>query len=79
MENSYTIERLEEELDIGYLLYFTYVRNRYELYKTSENSYTLKLLTDDPKNPLPRTSIITKKRLYEMFPHMESIEYKAIN
>ena len=79
MEGKYTIERMEAELDYGYLIYFTYVRNRYELYKTAENSYSQKLLTDDPKNPLPRLSIITKKRLHEIFPHMEQIEYKAVN
>ena len=76
MDGKYTFERMEEELDNGYQIYYTYVRNRYHLFKTTENSYTQKLLADNPKNPHPRTSIITYRRLKEMFPFMEDIEYK---
>lgn len=79
MEGKYTFERLDEELDIGYIIFFTYVRNRYQIFKTAENCYTQQLLTDNPKNPLPRNYIITKKTLKEMYPFMEKIEYKASN
>lgn len=79
MDGKYTFERMENELDNGYIIFFTYVRNRYQLFKTAENSYTQELLTDDLKNPLPRLSIITHKRLKEMYPYMENIEYKASN
>lgn len=75
MEN-YTFERFEEELDNGYQIFFTYVRNRYLLFKTAENCYTQKLISYDEKNPQPRQIVITKKRVKEMFPFMESIEYK---
>lgn len=77
MDGKYTFKRMNEELDSGYIIFFTYVRNRYQLFKTSENSYTQQLLTENPKNPLPRLSIITHKRLKEMFPFMEDIEYKV--
>ena len=77
MEGKYTFEKMNEELDDGYTIYFNYVRNRYQLFKTGENSYTQKLLTEDLKNPLPRISIITHKRLKEIFPYMEEIEYKV--
>ncbi len=77
MDGKYTFKRMDEELDNGYTIFFTYVRNRYQLFKTSENSYTQQLLTENPKNPLPRLSIITHKRLKEMFPFMEDIEYKV--
>lgn len=77
MDGKYTFKRMNEELDNGYTIFFTYVRNRYQLFKTSENSYTQQLLTENPKNPLPRLSIITHKRLKEMFPFMEDIEYKV--
>ena len=77
MDGKYTLKRMNEELDNGYTIFFTYVRNRYQLFKTSENSYTQQLLTENPKNPLPRLSIITHKRLKEMFPFMEDIEYKV--
>ena len=76
MDKNYGFEKMEEELSNGYQLYFTYVRNRYVLFKTAENCYTQKLLTDDPKNPQPRLAIITKKRVKEMFPFMEDMEYK---
>ena len=59
MDGKYTFKRMNEELDNGYIIFFTYVRNRYQLFKTSENSYTQQLLTENPKNPLPRLSIIT--------------------
>lgn len=61
MDGKYTFKRMNEELDNGYTIFFTYVRNRYQLFKTSENSYTQQLLTENPKNPLPRLSIITHK------------------
>ena len=51
MNLEYTFEELEKILDDGYQIYFTYVRNRYLIYKTSENCYTQELLSDNPKNP----------------------------
>ena len=30
----------------------------------------------EPKNPQPRQTVITHKRVAEMFPFMEEIEYK---
>lgn len=77
MEGKYTFDRMERELEEGYTIFFTYVRNRYQLFKTTDDCYTQQLLTDDLKNPLPRLSIITHKRLKEIFPYMEHIEYKV--
>lgn len=79
MDVKLTFEQFDENLDNGYQIYFTYVRNRYLIFKTSENCYTQKLLTDDPKNPQARLAVITHKRVKEMFPFMENIEYKASN
>ena len=76
MDGKYTFERFEKELDDGYQMYYTYVRNRYLLFKTAENCYTQKLISDHPKNPQPRKTVITHKRIAEMFPFMEDIEYK---
>ena len=78
MEEKYTFEMMWEDLNNGYQIFYTYVRNRYLLFKTAENCYTQILLTDHPKNPLPKNSIITKKTLMEMYPFMEKIEYKAL-
>lgn len=77
MDKNYNIERFEKELNDGFIMYYTYVRNRYMLFKTSDNCYTQKLLSVHEKNPQPVMSILTKKRVFEMFPFMEDIEYKA--
>ena len=75
MDGIYSFERMENELDNGYIIFYTYVRNK--LFKTSENCYTQQLLTENLKNPLPRLTIITHKRLKEIYPYMENIEYKT--
>ncbi len=77
MDGKYNFKKFEQNLEDGYQIYFTYVRNRYLLFKTADNCYTQKLLTVSDKNPQPRNSIITYKRVKEMFPHMEDIEYKT--
>ena len=76
MEEQYTFEMMWEDLNNGYQIFYTYVRNRYLLFKTAENCYTQKLISDHPKNPQPRQTEITHKRIAEMFPFMEDIEYK---
>ena len=40
----YTFEEFEKILDDGYQVYFTYLKNRYLLFKTNENCYTQKLI-----------------------------------
>lgn len=76
MNSQYTFKDFEKNLDDGYQIFCTYVRNRYLIFKTSENCYTQKLLSEDDKNPQPKNIVITHKRLKEMFPFMENIEYK---
>lgn len=78
MEEKYTFERFDKELNDGFQIYFTYVNNRYLVFKTTENCYTQQLISVHDKNPQPRMAMITHKRLKEMFPYMEEIEYKAI-
>ena len=76
MDGKYTFKEFNQNLDDGYQIFFTYVRNRYLLFKTAENCYTQKLLSEDPKNPQPRMAMVTMRRIKEMFPHMEEVEYK---
>ena len=71
----YTFEKMWVDLRDGYQIYYTYVGNRYVLFKTADNCYTQKLLTEHKKNPQPRMLMLTLKRVKEMFPHMEDIEY----
>ena len=47
MEGKYTFDRMEKELEEGYTIFFTYVRNRYQLFKTTDDCYTQQLLTED--------------------------------
>ena len=75
MEN-YTFEKLWEDLDNGFQIYYTYMDLRYLLYKTASNCYTQELVTIKEKNPHPKFSIITLKRVKELFPYMEDLEYK---
>lgn len=77
MDNNYTFERLDNELDNGFQVYFTFVNNRYLVFKTTENCYTQKLISVHDKNPQPRMAMITRRRLKEIFPFMENIEYKV--
>lgn len=76
MDGKYTFKEFNQNLDDGYQIFFTYVRNRYLLFKTAENCYTQKLLSEDPKNPQPRMAMVTLQRVKEMFPHMTDVEYR---
>ena len=73
----YTFEKMWLDLKNGYQIYYTYVGNRYVLFKTAENCYTQKWLSADKKSPHPRQLMLTLKRVKEMFPYMEEIEYKV--
>lgn len=78
-EKEYTFEMMWEDLNNGYQIYYTYVRNKYLLFKTAPNCYTQKLLSERKNNPQPKMSMLTLKRVKEMFDFMEDIEYKIID
>ena len=75
MEN-YKFSDFEKDLEKGFQIYLTFVNNRYLIYKTNTNCYTQELVEYDEKNPQPRVTIITYKRLKEMFKYSEELEYK---
>ena len=77
--DDYTFEMMYEDLRNGYQIYYTYVKNRYLLFKTANNCYTQKLISENEKNPHPRVSIVTLKYLQEIFPFLEDVEYKIIS
>ena len=70
---TYTFEEFDEILDQGYQVYFTYLKNRYLVFKTTENCYTQKLLTENKKSPHPRQLMLTLKRVKEMFLSMDKL------
>lgn len=72
----YTFERMWEDLKNGYQINYTYVGNKYLLFKTADNCYTQKLLSSHKRNSQPRMLMLTLKRVKEIFPDMEDIEYK---
>ena len=76
MDNSYTYKNFEKDLNNGYQIYLTYVNNRYLVYKTATDCYTQELIDYEEKNPQPRLSVITKKRLKEIFKFSTDLEYK---
>ena len=72
----YTFERLWQELDNGYQIYYTYMDNRYLLTKLQSNCYSKELITEE-ESPHPKKLIITLKSVKETFPFMEDIEYRS--
>lgn len=76
MEKNYTFEMMYEDLRNGYQIYYTYVKNRYLLFRTAKNCYTQKLIDENEKNPHPKSTVFTLKRVKEMFPFMEDVEYE---
>ena len=77
MDNTYNFKNFEQDLNNGYQIYLTYVNNRYLVYKTAADCYTQELMDYDEKNPQPRLSVITKKRLKEIFKFSTELEYKV--
>ena len=76
MDNNYKFKDFEKDLNNGYQIYLTFVNNRYLVYKTSTNCYTQELIDYDEKNPQPRITMITNKRLREIFKFSTELEYK---
>ena len=46
MDKEYTFEMMWEDLNNGYEIHYTYVRNKYLLFKTAQNCYTQKQLSN---------------------------------
>ena len=76
MEN-YKFRDFEKDLEKGFQIYLTFVNNRYLIYKTNTNCYTQELVEYDEKNPQPRVTIITYKRLKEIFKYSHNKRIKA--
>lgn len=73
----YTLEKMKEDLNNGFGLYFNYNKNRYLIHKVSDNCYSQELVTIEEKSPHARLSLISDKTLKEMFKFMSEFEYKA--
>ena len=73
----YTFNHFWKNLDDGLEIYYTYMDKRYLMYKLTKNCYKQELISDDEKSPHPKMSILTLKRVKELFPYMEEFEYKS--
>ncbi len=73
----YTLEKMKNDLDNGFGLYFNYNNNYYLIYKVADNCYSQELVTVKEKSPHAKLNLISNKALNEMFPFMKDIEYKV--
>ena len=76
MDSTYNFKQFSEDLDNGYKILYDYVKNRYVVYKVSENCYMSELVEQKSRNPMPAKSMVTLKAVKQMFPYMKDIEYK---
>lgn len=75
--NKMTFEQLWQALHDGYQLYYTYMDNKYLLYKVADNCYKEELVAHTEKTPHPRFTMVTLKKVKEIFPYIKNIEYKV--
>ena len=77
MEN-YTFNNFWKDLDDGLEIYYQYMDRKYLIYKLTKNCYRQELIKDNnEKSPHPKMSILTLKRVRELFDYMEEFEYKT--
>lgn len=77
IKDGYTFQMFWEDLDNGFEIYYTYMDCRYLIYKMGKNCYKNELVEAKPKSPHQKISIITLKRVMELFDFMENLEYKS--
>lgn len=73
----YTFEKFEEDLDKGHKIYFTYLKNKYLIYKVTENCYMQELVEQKSRNAVQEKAMITHNAIKMMFPYQKNYEYKV--
>jgi len=73
---NYTFEDFWDDLDQGFQIYYTYMDNRYLIYKVHSNCYREELISTGDKSPHPKFSMVTLKKVKELFEFMSDFEYK---
>ena len=73
-----TFEKLWQVLHDGYQVYFTYMDKKYLLYKMANNCYREELLSFTDKSPHPKFTMVTLKKIKDIYPFMTEIEYKVL-
>lgn len=77
IRDGYTFQMFWEDLDNGFEIYYTYMDCRYLIYKMSKNCYKNEIIDSNKKMPHQKTSMLTLKRVMELFEFMENLEYKS--
>lgn len=77
IRDGYTFQMFWEDLNNGFEIYYTYMDCRYLIYKMGNNCYKNEIVEVKPKSPHQKTSMITLKRVMELFEFMENLEYKS--
>lgn len=75
--NEMSFEKLWQSLHNGHQIYYTYMDKRYLIYKVANNCYREELVTFHDKSPHPRFTMVTLKKIKEIFPFIKEIEYKV--
>ena len=78
MNEKYTFEMFWEDLNNGFQIYYMYMNCKYLIYKMDKNCYKNELIEAPEKYPHQRTAIYTLKRVRELFPFMEELQYKGL-
>lgn len=77
--DNYTFNHFWKDLNDGLEIYYTYMGNRYLIYKLTKNCYKQELISKDEKNPQPKIAIVTLKTVKELYDFMEDFEYKIMD
>ena len=78
MNEKYTFEMFWEDLNNGFQIYYMYMNCKYLIYKMDKNCYKNELIEAPEKCPHQRTAIYTLKRVRELFPFIEELQYKGL-
>lgn len=78
MDSNYTFQMFYEDLANGFQFYYVYMGCKYLIYKMNKNCYRNELVDAPPKCPHQKTAIYTLKRVQEIFPFMENLEYISV-
>jgi hypothetical protein len=76
-DEEYNFIKFYEDLKNGFQIYYTYMGCRYLIYKLNKNCYRNDLIEAPPKCPHRKMEMFSLKRVQELFPFMEDLEYKV--
>ena len=77
MDKNYTFEMFWEDMKNGFHFYYNYKDCKFLIYKLNKNCYKKELIEGPEKVPYQKNEIVTLKRVKELFPDMENLEYKV--